>query len=295
MNTTVSKLTRQQFVLDTYSRYHRREYLFPDPLEVVWEYGDPCDREIAALVCSSLALGRVNAILDACRHVLGAFSPLKREITSLSKREISQRLGDFVYRFFGNEELTNFLWGIGRVVSWHGSLEACFAQSRPNRGARLDGLAPRRPVDAKRWDTRKASEATWAAAAGFSRELSVASGGRLSILLPMVDRGGASKRLNLFLRWVVREDEIDPGGWSCLKPWELSVPVDTHLLKAARLLGMTTRKTADRRASEEITEWLSHLRPEDPTAFDFSLTRYGIHPVLRREGTLDSALADLRY
>lgn len=273
MNGIPSRTTQEQFVLETYSRYHRREYLSPDPLELVWEYEDPGDREVAALVCSSLALGRVAAILEACRHVLGSFSCLKQELTSLSKREISQRLGDFVYRFFGNEELTNFLWGIGRVVSWYGSLEACFAQRR----------------------TQVALGATWTAAGGFSRELSAAAGGRLSILLPMVDRGGASKRLNLFLRWMVRKDEIDPGGWSCLEPWELSVPVDTHLLKAAQRLGMTSRKTADRRASEEITAWLARLRPEDPTAFDFSLTRYGIHPVLRREGTLDSALADLRY
>ncbi|MFP4430067.1 MAG: TIGR02757 family protein [Spirochaetaceae bacterium] len=261
----------QQFVLDTFDRYHNRAFLSPDPLEVVWTYSDSGDREIAALVCSSLALGRVNAILEACRRVLGAFPNLRRDLAELSRREISLRLGNVVYRFFGNTELTNFLAGIGRVVGWYGSLEACFA----------GGVQPGATV--------------WAPAAGFSGELAAAAEGRLSILLPMVEKGGASKRLNLFLRWMVRSDQIDPGGWSCLRPRDLAVPVDTHLLKAARLLGMTTRKTADRKASEEITAWLRSLRPGDPTAFDFSLTRYGIHPVLRRQGALDSALADLPY
>lgn len=267
---TVPSLSHR-FVLDTYDRYHNREFLSPDPLEVVLSYPNPRDREIAALVCSSLALGRVNAIVTVCRRVLGAFPNLQMELAELSKAEISSRLGDVVYRFFGNTELTNFLSGIGRVVGWHGSLEACFA----------DGVRPGGTV--------------WTAAGAFSGELSGAAGGGISILLPMVEKGGASKRLNLFLRWMVRSDQIDPGGWSCISPRELTVPVDTHLLRAARLLGMTTRKTADRKASEEITAWLRPLRPEDPTAFDFSLTRYGIHPVLRRQGALDSAVDDLSY
>jgi uncharacterized protein (TIGR02757 family) len=260
-----------RFVLDTFDRYHSREFLSPDPLEVVLTYSDPGDREIAALVCSSLALGRVNAILDVCRRILGVFPNLRRDLAELTKREISLRLGDVVYRFFGNTELTNFLAGIGRVVGWYGGLEACFAAGAPS------------------------GTTVWSAAAGFSGELTAAAEGRLSILLPRVEKGGASKRLNLFLRWMVRSDQIDPGGWTCMSPRELTVPVDTHLLRAARLLGMTTRKTADRRASEEITDWLRPLRPEDPTAFDFSLTRYGIHPVLRRQRALDSGIDDLSY
>lgn len=261
----------RRFVFDTFHRYHNREFLSPDPLELVLTYSAPEDREIAALVCSSLALGRVTAILDACRRVLGVFPDLRKDLAELSKEAISSRLGNLVYRFFGNTELTNFLSGIGRVVGWYGSLEACFAE----------GIHPGGTV--------------WSAAGAFSGELSGAAGGRLSILLPMVEKGGASKRLNLFLRWMVRSDQIDPGGWTCMSPRELAVPVDTHLLRAARLLGMTARKTADRRASEEITDWLRPLRPEDPVAFDFSLTRYGIHPVLRRQGALDSAVDDLSY
>ncbi len=261
----------QRLVLETFERYHNRRFLSPDPLELVWRYEDPKDREVAALVCSSLALGRVGAILEICRRVLGSFPRPSRSLRELSKREISLCLGEVKYRFFGNRELTNFLSGIGRVLDRYGSLEACFAE----------GVSPGTPV--------------WDAAGRFSDVLSAAAEGRLSILLPMVEKGGASKRLNLFLRWMVRRDQIDPGGWTCLSPRELSVPVDTHLLRAAHLLGMTRRRTADRKASEEITAWLRLLRPEDPTAFDFSLTRYGIHPVLRRQGALDSALEDLRY
>ncbi len=262
---------QQRLVLTTFDRYHNRDFLSPDPLELVWMHADPGDREVAAIICSSLALGRVGAILDICRRVLGSFPSPSRSLQELSKREISLCLGDVKYRFFGNRELTNFLSGIGRVLTRYGSLEACFAE----------GVSPGEPV--------------WTAAGRFSGTLSAAAGGPLSILLPRVEKGGASKRLNLFLRWMVRRDQIDPGGWTCLSPRELAVPVDTHLLRAAQLLGMTNRRTADRRASEEITAWLRILRPEDPTAFDFSLTRYGIHPVLRQQGALDSALEDLRY
>ncbi len=261
---------RQRLVLESYRRYHRREYLSPDPLEMVLPYRSHEDREVVAILCSSLALGRVGAILDACRSILAPFPRPARDVTELSKSEISRRIGPFVYRFFSNTEVTNLLWGVGRVIGSYGSLQDCFA------GCALTG---------NHWD----------AMARFSAEIRAAAEGRLAILLPDVSKGGACKRLNLFLRWMVRSDEIDPGGWWRVSPRNLFAPVDTHLLKAARLLGMTSRKSADRRASEEITSWLGRLRPNDPTAFDFSLTRYGIHPVLRAHGALDSVIRDVAY
>jgi uncharacterized protein (TIGR02757 family) len=89
-------------------------------------------------------------------------------------------------------------------------------------------------------------------------------------------RGSACKRLHLFLRWMARKDEVDPGVWSGLDPARLMIPLDTHMFRIARTLELTRRKQADMRAALEITEAFRTICPEDPARYDFSLTRLGI-------------------
>jgi uncharacterized protein (TIGR02757 family) len=84
----------------------------------------------------------------------------------------------------------------------------------------------------------------------------------------------------LFLRWMVRQDEIDPGGWN-IDPAKLIVPVDTHMLRITRRLGFTGRKQADLKTAVEISGVFRLFSPEDPAKYDFSLTRMGIHPDVR--------------
>ena len=84
------------------------------------------------------------------------------------------------------------------------------------------------------------------------------------------------KRWNMYLRWMVRSDEIDPGGWTSLRPNQLIVPLDVHLHRVAIQFGLTQRKSADLKAAVEVTESLRRADPLDPLRFDFALTRPGI-------------------
>lgn len=99
-------------------------------------------------------------------------------------------------------------------------------------------------------------------------------------LLPRPSRGSACKRLFLYLRWMVRKDSVDPGGWTRVSPSRLVVPLDTHMGSACRRLGLVIRKTDDLKAALEATESFRRLRPDDPVRYDFALTRPGIHPCL---------------
>lgn len=117
----------------------------------------------------------------------------------------------------------------------------------------------------------------------FTNEFRSMAGGDLTTLICSPAGGSACKRLNLFLRWMVREDCVDPGGWTSIGPEKLLYPVDIHLLKACRSLGITRRKQADLKAVVEITEAFRVIDPKDPVRFDFSLTRLGIHPGLNRK------------
>ena len=96
-------------------------------------------------------------------------------------------------------------------------------------------------------------------------------------LFPDPRRGSACKRHHMFLRWVVRDgDGVDLGIWTVLSPRDLIVPVDTHMARLGRWLGLTARRTADGRMAEEITDAFRAVCPEDPVRFDFPLTRIGI-------------------
>ena len=102
-------------------------------------------------------------------------------------------------------------------------------------------------------------------------------------LFPRPERGSACKRHNLFLRWVVRgPDGVDLGLWTAVSPRDLVVPLDTHMVRLGRWLGLTRRKTPGWRMAEEITGALRAACPEDPVKFDFPLTRLGILRVCTR-------------
>ena len=243
-----------------YRRYHRREYLHPDPLEVVHEYRRPENREVVALTASALALGQVESILKACRQVLSAFPRPYEELLRLDRREIADRLDGFVYRFFRTSHMSDFLFGVGEMLRRYGSLEAGFlAGYSEDHETVMPGLTD------------------------FVARLSTYAGGDHGILLSFPAKGSASKRLHLFLRWMVRRDALDLGDWTRVDPAKLLVPVDTHMLRISRYLGISSRKSADRAASEEITAFFRGIEPADPAKYDFALTRAGIHPELSQQ------------
>jgi uncharacterized protein (TIGR02757 family) len=257
-----------------YGRYHRPEYVSPDPLELVLRYDLVADREIAGFVAAALALGRVGGIIRAARWVLDRLGSPRDALLNSTDDEIRVLSDPFVYRFFDGRRLAGLLIGMKHILIEFGSLEVCFATGL--NGAVDDGAGDVEPAEA-----------------GLSHlvgALIAAAGGNLdqSILVARPDRGSACKRLFLFLRWMVRNDAVDPGGWTALTPSQLMIPVDTHMLSICRSLGLTTAKQATLSVSREITEAFRRIAPHDPVRYDFSLTRLGIHPEgrtsdLRRE------------
>jgi len=168
-------------------------------------------------------------------------------------RYLDASFSGFKYRFYGEEDLVDLLSALGRCLREYGSLKACFLSFfRESDGTVIPALSR------------------------FVEKLREGSAGLP--MLPDPDKQSACKRLFLFLRWMVRKDAIDPGGWEEIPPSMLIVPVDTHMLKAARALGLTSRRQGDLTTACEITDAFKRIDHEDPVKFDFSLTRLGIHP-----------------
>jgi uncharacterized protein (TIGR02757 family) len=233
---------------------NRREYVHPDPLEFLYRYEDTRDREIAGLVASSLAYGRVKQILRSVGLVLERMGPSPAAFLADSKPGLVRRAFDgFKHRFTTGAEIGDLLVGARGVLADCGSLEACFADGMADDA---DTVAP--------------------ALCSFVDRLARAAGGRPASLLPLPGKGSACKRLNLFLRWMVRSDDVDPGGWTRVSPSKLIVPLDTHMHRISRALGLTTRNQADMRTALEITNGFREFAPEDPVKYDFAITRLGI-------------------
>jgi uncharacterized protein (TIGR02757 family) len=239
-----------------YLRFNRPEFVPPDPLEFVLPWRDLRDREVTGLLASSLAFGRVVSIRRSVGFVLELLGDRPaRTLSEAPPGAFDEALASFVHRFVRGSQVSLLLGGIGRVLREAGSLEALIRMRVP----RDDSDLTIRP-----------------ALSGFVEALRAASGLGDCFLLP---RGGARKRMHLFLRWMVRRDVVDPGGWE-IDPARLLVPLDTHLFRIGRRLGMLTRSTPDEEAARELTDSFRTIRPDDPVRYDFALTRFGIRPDL---------------
>jgi uncharacterized protein (TIGR02757 family) len=238
---------------DLYQRFDRRELVCPDPLQFLYEYEDPADREVVGLIASALAYGRVAQILRSVARVLETLGPHPAErLRETGEEETRASLAGFKHRFTTGGEMAALLAAIRKILHRRGSLEKSF----------LAGL-------------KLEDETVLPALSAFVGEISSAAGRSFDFLLPDPRRGSACKRLNLCLRWMVRRDAIDPGRWG-VPARMLVVPLDTHMHRFGREMSLTRRKAADARAALEMTAAFRRVAPEDPVKYDFALTRLGM-------------------
>lgn len=240
-----------------YRKYNRREFVHPDPLEFLYEYDDVRDREIVALIASSLAYGRVRQILKSVGTVLKVMGPSpSKYIQETSPERIHKAFKEFKHRFTTGEDISCLLLGIKALTKQFGSLEGCF----------MAGL-------------KQNDHNVLSALSHFEKQIACEA---CLNLIPVPGRKSACKRLNLFLRWMVRQDEVDPGGWKKVPRSKLIIPLDTHMHRIAMELGFTKRKQANLTAALEITEAFKRIEPDDPVKYDFVLTRFGIHDKIKK-------------
>jgi uncharacterized protein (TIGR02757 family) len=242
-----------------YSQYNKREYINPDPLLFLYDYPEKKNREIAGLIAACLAYGRVELIMETVATVLGKLDPIPFDyLMGQTKKDMANDFKDFQYRFAKGVHLVNLLWGIREVLKSFSSLENCFYEGMtPEDETIIPGLVFLFEQMNRHKD--------------------------IGHLLADPQKKSACKRSLLFLRWMVRKDQVDPGGWDKISPSQLIVPLDTHMHKIGMMLGFTKRKSPDMKTALEITQGFSQVLREDPVKYDFCLTRFGI----RRELSMD--------
>jgi uncharacterized protein (TIGR02757 family) len=254
------------FLEDIYSACNVGSRLKRDPLAVVKRYAALADRELAALVCSTLAFGSVDLIVRACESALAPLGASPAAALDLmGDRELALSWSTYRYRFCAPEDMVALMRGIKRARGEYGSLEALFLKGDPGGPDVVDALG----------EFVRSMKALGAE----GRRPRGAAGGIRENLLPDPGRGSACKRLFLFLRWLVRADSVDPGGWTRVDKSRLVVPLDLHMTRVCYgRLGFIASEKANLRNALAATEAFRLYSPDDPVKYDFALTRPGIDP-----------------
>ena len=234
------------------------------PVWLARRYEAAGDREVAAFIAAALAFGRVQSVLnsvDGMLQVMGA-SPAAfvRNFDPARDRHCFKHL---VHRWTNGADFAALVWILHQMIGQSGSIENFFAAGLAAEavdvGAALQSFSTRAlALDVAAVYGRKRPKP--GVAYFFSRPSS----------------GGACKRLNLFLRWMVREDQVDLGVWKKIRPGQLIVPLDTHVIRVGQCLRLTKLKSPGWRMAADITASLRALDVADPVKFDFSICHLGM-------------------
>jgi uncharacterized protein (TIGR02757 family) len=227
----------------------------PDPLQLVLRYDDPRDQEISGILAAAFAYGRADIVVANAGSVLDRMTPSPYAyLTTFDPPEARRRFAGFTHRFHKTPDLVALLSCLAAALRTHGTLGDLFRVCYDDADA---DIAPSltRFVESLIGSRRRKS---------------------LDYLLTSPANGSACKRMNLFLRWMVRRTPPDLGIWTFVDPAKLVMPVDTHIHRIATFLGLNDRKSADWKAARALTNRLSKFNAADPVRYDFAICRLGI-------------------
>ena len=235
-----------------------------DPVHLVRQYRDPADQEIAGFCAAALAFGRVASVLSSVGALLAEMTPSPVAfVRQFDPRRDCQPIRSLRHRWIDGRDLVALLWVLRQMVETAGSVEAFFLRGYRSEaediGPALDDFCSRaRDVELGHIYAR-----------GVGRR-------GLAYFFPRPSDGSACKRLNLYLRWMVRRDRIDFGLWQGVDRSKLVVPLDTHVIRVGQCLGLTTYRSPGWPMARQITQALRRYDPEDPVKYDFSLCHLGM-------------------
>jgi uncharacterized protein (TIGR02757 family) len=244
------------FLDDKYLKYNTPSFIECDPISIPHGFSESRDREISGFLTAAIAWGRRDLILRSSRMMLELMDNAPYEFIRNANEEELLRFSRFVHRTFNGTDCIYFIRGLRHIYSMYDNMEEVIIQGMQTTGSVKEGLSHlRRIFFSLPHETR--NEKHFADIMG----------------------GAAGKRLNMFLRWMVRRDNggVDFGIWKKVDPAILYIPLDLHSGNTARRLGLLTRKMNDWKAVEELTAILREFDPADPVKYDFALFGLGVN------------------
>jgi len=235
-----------------------------DPVQIVRRYTAPDDREVVGFCASALAFGRVASVLNSIESLLAAMGPHPAAfVRAFDPKHDRKAIDPLVHRWIRGRDLVALMLILQRMLREAGTIEQFFVAgdepAAPDISAALESFSAR----AMQTNLRAAY-------------IRMPERPGVCYFFPRPSAGSACKRLNLFLRWMVRRDAIDLGTWTQVSPSRLIIPLDTHVIRLGRCLRFTRYSSPNWKMAAEITASLRSMNAEDPVRYDFSLCHVGM-------------------
>ena len=250
--------------LDTlYAEFNARHSV-TDPVWFAHKFARPADREVVAFISAALAFGRVQSVINSIGGMLEVMgSSPAAFVRGFDPARDRKCFAHLVHRWTNGADFAALVWILHQTIERSGSIEGFFADGMPTDAVTVgEGL--------QSFSTR-ALEMDMRPIYGRARPKP-----GVAYFFSRPSSGGACKRLNLFLRWMVRHDSVDLGVWAKVKPSQLIVPLDTHVIRVGQCLQLTKLKSPGWRMAVDITKSLREIDPVDPVKFDFSICHLGM-------------------
>src|ERR1700690_1148020 len=265
-------MTKLKEILDRFYReYNFKERVLHDPIEFPHRYREKRDIEITGFISSSLAYGKVElfrAVLEKIFSIMGR-SPYDF-ILSTGLANQKKLLTGIKYRFNENEDIVCLIFILKTALQKNDSLENLFKKKYSDEDRNIGQALSGYMDELTQIDTSKVYGSN------------IHPPGLMQFFASPVN-GSACKRANLFLRWMIRDRDIDFGIWKGIAKNKLIIPLDTHIAKISRCLSFSNRKSQDWKMAVEITEALKQFDPDDPLKYDFALCHHGISGACKGE------------
>ncbi len=238
-------------------KYETADFIKDDPVQFPHKFNKTKeDCEISGFIASLLAYGNRKIFIKKLNEL---FDIAENEPHNFILNFEPKILKDFNYRFGTTQDFAEIFSILKNLYEKDGGLEKLFEYGYKNSN-QPNGYIDFQPI-----------------CDYFYSRFSDKAGQGCRFMIPNPQNGGAMKRMCMFLRWMIRKGSVDLGIWSFMKPSELLIPLDTHVARLSREMGLLTRKSNDFKSVIEITENLKKFDPNDPIKYDFAMFGYGVN------------------
>ena len=240
------------------NKYENPDFIKDDPVQFIHACKNKKDAEIYGFIASAFAFGNRKAFIKSLNCI---FNLCGCDLYNYIINGDFDNLKGCYYRIYKDSDIIALFKVLHNIYTKEGGLEELFKGSfQKNRGSDYDHYLASVTNIIYKYAPKESS-------LGFKH------------MIPMAQNGGAMKKMNMFLRWMVRKSPVDIGIWNFMKPSELLIPLDVHVARISREMGLLKRKSNDFKSVVELTESLKRFCPEDPVKYDFAMFAYGIeHP-----------------
>ncbi|MFZ0454860.1 MAG: TIGR02757 family protein [Ignavibacteriaceae bacterium] len=253
--------------LDFHYKAFDKSQISPDPLQFLHLYNDVNDIEIAGFISSVFAYGNVRQIINTLNSIFNILGTHPYAfIRDLNKNLLPDHFGTTIHRFYTSKDIQLFFIELNSLINKEGTLKDLFMKfylkHENDRSLKI-------PLS---------EFSNYFISSLFKKYNQITPGCRFMFADPLT--GSACKRMNLFLRWMVRKDDLDFGFWNDIPANKLVIPVDTHVARICRELKLTGRKNVSWKMAEEITDNLKKFDPADPVKYDFAICHIGMRKMI---------------